>query len=358
MRLPDDYIEDCKRRARRYQGQWTGTTGAIAADSRRLQIEREGLLATIDELERQNAALRAAVEGRLAQASPMAASLAGCKPAQEAAIACLADIPADVPEDYRRATAGSAWAVAVPQKPAEFEITPVGSTMPPEQLDALWNAARQKANGGPKDPIAVEKILPVEADPYSDWTRGGKPAVKVIGLTGPAGCGKSLVAGLIPGAVVMQLADPLYTAISAITGIPEPMLRHRPRKEEPIEWLGKSPRQLLQTLGTDWGRTLVAEDVWLRVAERRLDEWAKAGATTVVIADVRFGNEAEWIRSRGGEVWFVHRVPDQACSPHLSEAGLPEGSVDWWIDNTGTPEQTREAVLHALKRPDCGCGNR
>lgn len=356
MRLPDDYIEDCKRRARKYQGQWTGTAGSLAADSRRLQIEREELLATIDELERKNAELRAAVEGRLAKASPMAASLAGCRPAQEAAIACLApvELPPDVPDDYRRSTAGSAFAVAVPQQPAEFKITPVGASLDPEQLDAIWAAARAKAEASvrgdaPPEPLEVEEFRAGEPDPYSDWTAGRQPAVRIIGLAGPAGCGKNLVASMIPDAVVMQFADPLYAALAVMTGIPEPLLRHRPVKEQPVYWLGKSPRQMLQTLGTDWGRTLVAEDVWLRVADRRCRQWAKAGATTIVIADVRFENEAEWVRSRGGQVWFVDRKPAAECAPHASEAGLPECSIDYWIDNTGTPEQTREAVALALK---------
>ena len=37
--LTPDYLEDCRRRAKRFQGQWTGTSGALAADVMRLLWE-------------------------------------------------------------------------------------------------------------------------------------------------------------------------------------------------------------------------------------------------------------------------------------------------------------------------------
>jgi hypothetical protein len=47
--LPPDYIEQANRDARRYQGQWTGTIGSMAAHVRRLLIEREELLRMLSE---------------------------------------------------------------------------------------------------------------------------------------------------------------------------------------------------------------------------------------------------------------------------------------------------------------------
>lgn len=66
--LPADYLADVERRARRWQGQWTGTNGSIAADCVRLLKERKELMSTIANLERANDDLRAAVEGRIAAA--------------------------------------------------------------------------------------------------------------------------------------------------------------------------------------------------------------------------------------------------------------------------------------------------
>ena len=42
--LSDDYIAQCWRDARRYQGQWTGTAGTLAAHTARLLRERERML--------------------------------------------------------------------------------------------------------------------------------------------------------------------------------------------------------------------------------------------------------------------------------------------------------------------------
>lgn len=64
--LNDDYLEDARKRAYRFQGQWCGTSGSLAADVARLLLERKRMTQTIQQLEADNAALRNAVETRLA----------------------------------------------------------------------------------------------------------------------------------------------------------------------------------------------------------------------------------------------------------------------------------------------------
>ena len=64
--LTDDYLAEARQRAYRYQGQWTGTAGSLAADVARLLIERKKMQGFITELEQTNAQLRSAVETRLA----------------------------------------------------------------------------------------------------------------------------------------------------------------------------------------------------------------------------------------------------------------------------------------------------
>jgi hypothetical protein len=41
--LEEDYLEQCRLRANRYMGQWTGTAGSLAADVRRLLAEVQRL---------------------------------------------------------------------------------------------------------------------------------------------------------------------------------------------------------------------------------------------------------------------------------------------------------------------------
>lgn len=64
--LSEDYIAEARQRAYRFQGQWCGTSGSLAADVARLLIERKKMQGFITDLENSNAALREAVETRLA----------------------------------------------------------------------------------------------------------------------------------------------------------------------------------------------------------------------------------------------------------------------------------------------------
>lgn len=173
---------------------------------------------------------------------------------------------------------------------------------------------------------------------------------RIIGLAGAAGAGKDTVANLIPGARRVGFADPLYEGLSALLGLPESILRDRRTKELPIAGLGRSPRELLQTLGTDWGREMVAPDVWLRIAYWRWERAAAEGAAVIAVPDVRFANEAQAIREQGGEVWLVHRPDVAPVEAHASEAGLPLGLIDRLIANTGTVDQLRERVETTFAR--------
>jgi hypothetical protein len=108
-RLDAQYITQAEYRARQFQGAWTGTSGTLAADVIRLIKERQTMTAAFDQLESDNQALRDAVAARMSATdpadpkmkdySPMAASLAGCKPAQEAAARCFDTTSKPVPAD-------------------------------------------------------------------------------------------------------------------------------------------------------------------------------------------------------------------------------------------------------------------
>jgi hypothetical protein len=79
--LTDEYIAEARQRAYRFQGQWCGTSGSLAADVARLLIERKKMQGHIANLEDTNAQLRAAVETRLAGGCCDGGK---CQPADEA----------------------------------------------------------------------------------------------------------------------------------------------------------------------------------------------------------------------------------------------------------------------------------
>lgn len=180
----------------------------------------------------------------------------------------------------------------------------------------------------------------------------------LIGICGAAGAGKDAIADVLVeefGYIRNKFADPLYEMVAAMTGYTVSQLQDRRLKEKPISWLdSKTPRQLLQTLGTDWGREMVCSEVWIRSVAKRVERAADDGRDSV-ITDLRFDNEAAWIRSMGGEVWHVVRdVPqDVACqADHKSEAGVEHGLIDRTISNQGTLDDLRRVVAQA--RVDAG----
>lgn len=292
-----------------------------------------------------NKPLRDAVAARLAATAkkeqltgtPVVCMHADTKKFEEASASAAATLrlPADIPAAFLESVPN---VELLPAKRAEVRpLQPVmlGATMPEDQLAAAWDGIRQRATE------ARMKIHepPAEQDAEVVWSARRR----IIGIAGRAGAGKNTAADMIPGAFVLGFADPLYAGLAAMLSVPEGMLRSRRNKEAALVWLGKSPRELMQTLGTEWGRGMVREDLWLQIAEQRM----AAASGTVVFSDVRFDNEAEWIRNQGGEVWLVEREQDTHHT-HSSEAGISTHLIDRTIDNRGTLEDLRQAVLAAV----------
>ena len=147
----------------------------------------------------------------------------------------------------------------------------------------------------------------------------------LIGITGPAQSGKSTLAGEFRRLVEFRgqkyaekpFAGPLKRMLASI-GVDTSDLS----KNVPVAFLDGSvtPRILMQTLGTEWGRSLLP-NLWLHVWRHELD----TEAAVTAVPDVRFDNEAELIRSLGGTIIHVHRKPtaDMLAVPaHASEAGI------------------------------------
>ena len=177
----------------------------------------------------------------------------------------------------------------------------------------------------------------------------------LIGLCGAAGAGKNTLAELLTdsdGCTFMQMAfaDPLYRCISTITGLPVARLKDRDVKESVIPHLGKSPRQMLQSMGTEWGRGMVHDEIWIRIAMEQASQHLTVGCC-VVITDVRFDNEAQAIIGAGGEVWKVTRpgwrcLADEAAA-HQSEAGVSDHLIARTIDNSGSLDELRKQLFAA-----------
>jgi len=179
--------------------------------------------------------------------------------------------------------------------------------------------------------------------------------MKLIGLSGQARSGKDTVgANLIKQYNYHRyaFADPLKKAGSEMFGIPLDDFYADDKKEVDNEFWGISPRRIAQLLGTEGGRELFRQDIWVKraeyefvqhkavVADIQLDSFGKiAGEAGMVITDVRFPNEAAWIREMGGTVIDIVRPGadgNVGVEAHASEAGYPDELKDYVIQNDGT----------------------
>lgn len=223
----------------------------------------------------------------------------------------------------------------------------------------------------------------------------------LVGIGGPMGSGKDTLALLLTaggpgwqaapdaepaspyaGARVLHFATSLKAAAREL-GAPddkaEPVRRWLPRTREGLEarvrraiarvtggpaaaadvehfaaalgGLGEADTagRLLQVLGTECFRARYGPRVFVDRELRRLD---RDGPPRAVFADVRFPEEADAIRARGGVVLRLTRRAggrdDGRSAGHASEAGGFE--ADAVVANDGTPAELCAAALDALAR--------
>lgn len=168
----------------------------------------------------------------------------------------------------------------------------------------------------------------------------------IIGLTGRAGAGKDVAALALTVTnefVSMRFASAIKAGLNAMFGFSDESWEDRGWKESVIGLLSKSPRQLAQTLGTEWGRDSVHTDVWVTCLALKVQRHVQSadkdtGAKSIVIPDLRFQNEAKWIKESGGLIVEIQRDSDEdetEHSGHSSEDGIPLLLIDHIIQNNG-----------------------
>jgi len=119
-------------------------------------------------------------------------------------------------------------------------------------------------------------------------------------------------------------------------------------KESTLPALNVSPRSLMQTLGTEWGRDIVKDSLWVDILRRRAWQYMRAGLH-VVVDDMRFENEYQAIRSIGGQVWKITRPEAALPTGHSSDGNLNHFEFDRVIVNDGSVDDLRQAVMTALE---------
>lgn len=148
----------------------------------------------------------------------------------------------------------------------------------------------------------------------------------IIGLSGPAGVGKSHVARKI---AKIAGGDQVSFASNIKLGLFVMGLGADPADKEAEVYNGRSGRELMRSLGTEWGRNIVGPDVWV---DTLFESLSRSDSHLTVIDDVRFRNEACAIRNNGGIVVELMREGISYNYEHETEQGLNFEDVDEIVD--------------------------
>lgn len=167
----------------------------------------------------------------------------------------------------------------------------------------------------------------------------------LIGIYSPAPrCGKTTLAGLLVrdhGYTCMSFADPLRAVLRTLLqqfNVSDTRIdSYLKNKEEIIPELGVSMRYLLRTFGTEWGRNFVDENIWTNCMQSRITPYD--APAYVVIDDLRFEDEFDFIKRLGGSTW---RLSNKRVSVPVRQR--------WWQKLLG--------IKPKLHRSDCGLEHR
>lgn len=171
----------------------------------------------------------------------------------------------------------------------------------------------------------------------------------IIGFTGRKRSGKDTAAAalIVNGHTRLSFAGPIKLMIRALLeyqGLGPEMIERMLEgdlKEVPTPYLGgRSPRYAMQTLGTEWGRDLMASNLWADILINTSGLFEE-----VVVSDVRFPNEVEKLKGVGAKVIRVIRPGNPTNDNHPSEAQIDDLPVDYEIVNDGAIEDLHAKVL-------------
>lgn len=187
----------------------------------------------------------------------------------------------------------------------------------------------------------------------------------IIGLSGYLKSGKDtagrMITDMYSSFKVKKFADKLKEMAALMLGVPREMFEDQEYKDSylPKEWdyydwdnnkmTQMTVREFLQRFGTDAIRNMVHMDAWVNAAMsgyKEGDNW--------LFTDVRFPNEAQAIKNKGGVVIRLNRYPP-GVSPvfmdmHESEKSLDDWKFDYTIYNLGTLEDLRNQLEEIMDR--------
>jgi len=183
----------------------------------------------------------------------------------------------------------------------------------------------------------------------------------ILGLMGPAGCGKDTIFEFLKeyGYKRAASADTMKEDLSRYLNLSMSDIDYYKDKDLGIMYsnmVGDVPlsnfsiRTFLQEYGMDL-RNQFGTDYWInRSVTEKLKEHIEKEEIKLVITDVRFQNEIDYIHKRGGRVAFIKGRSSligkhkEHISEEMANRNDIENLVDFTINNSGTLKQLKEQV--------------
>jgi len=179
--------------------------------------------------------------------------------------------------------------------------------------------------------------------------------ITVVGLCGNAGTGKDFIAQHIfrpRGYFQWSFAWPFkHFLVGTCQATYEEVFSTKP----------PHIRHLLQQEGTEKGRMIYGENIWIETAKAWWNTlYSTAGINKIVVADVRFQNEIKAILNIGGKVLKIESPLRSTSSPsmttsarlHVSESEMLSLSPELFsgvVNNDGTINDTENQIKQILK---------
>jgi hypothetical protein len=171
----------------------------------------------------------------------------------------------------------------------------------------------------------------------------------IIGLSGYARSGKDTVAKILVEEYAFEriaFADKIRELLFEIN----PVLAEGQTLNELVTDYGweiaktqPKVRSLLQSVGVAC-RTVLGDDIWIHALWNELQLYDKH----YVISDVRFKNEADFVREAGGQLWRINRASINPVNNHISESDLDDYTFTQTIDNDGSIDDLK-ALIKSFK---------
>lgn len=151
--------------------------------------------------------------------------------------------------------------------------------------------------------------------------------------------------------LIKHFADPLKEAAIAAFGFIKDEVYTTEGKKTINEFWKNTPRYFLQKLGTECFREIFGDNFWLRRAELEIEkdflDYSPPFGIIHIFADIRFENECDWVRDKGGLLIHIDRGNREGgtlVDNHASEQALEFKDGDILIENRGTLEDLESAA--------------